>query len=333
MPAKVEAVAAHEPTLATDERAPGHVVSPEMTGPPGCEHAPGHVPGRARVEPLSAEAYAVQFTRSREQDGRFRYLQDLLGHKVGRGDIAKAYSLAVEELIEKIERKRFAASARPRGGRHRSGGNSRYISADVRRAVCQRDKCQCTYVSESGRRCEVIGDLEFDHVKEFARGGEATVDNIRLRCRAHNQHTAERTYGAGFMERKRAETRAKRPASQASDAPPPEPPAGTDEHDVYLALRSLGHRDGEARRALALCADMPDASREDKLRRALKYFPLRGHRVAPMTREQEPAAAPLAVAPYGHTIAATVTTLPSGSGLSAYMSGRPGPGDAARSMQ
>jgi len=161
--------------------------------------------------------------------------------------------------------------------------------------VCQRDKCQCTYVSESGRRCEVIGDLEFDHEMEFARGGEATVDNIRLRCRAHNQHTAERTYGAGFMERKRAEAAearaAKKRTPRESDAPPPEPPAGTDEHDVYLALRSLGHRDGEARRALALCAEIPDASREDKLRRALKYFPLRGRAVAPF-RESPAASTP-----------------------------------------
>src|SRR5262249_6316651 len=149
------------------------------------------------------------------------------------------------ELIGKIERRRFAASPRSRGGRHRSGASSRHISADVRRAVCQRDKCQCTYVSESGRRCDVRGDLEFDHEKEFARGGEATADNIRLRCRAHNQYTAERTFGAGFMERKREEAAEARGAKQrASEAPPPEPSAGTDVHDVYLALRTLGFRDG-----------------------------------------------------------------------------------------
>src|SRR5262249_23498417 len=150
-------------------------------------------------------------------------------------------------------RKRFAASSKPRGGMHRSSVNPRYVSADVRRAVCERDRCQCTYVSEAGRRCQARGDLEFDHEREFARGGEATVDNIRLRCRAHNQHTAERTFGRGFMQRKRVEAlaaRAKKQASRSTDAPPPEPPAGSDEHDVYLALRTLGYRDGDSRRAL-----------------------------------------------------------------------------------
>jgi hypothetical protein len=36
-----------------------------------------------------------------------------------------------------------------------------------------------------------------------ARGGRATTDNLRLRCRAHNQLEAERAYGAYFMEGKR----------------------------------------------------------------------------------------------------------------------------------
>jgi hypothetical protein len=43
-----------------------------------------------------------------------------------------------------------------------------------------------------------------------ARGGEATAENLRLRCRAHNGYAAERTFGAGFMERKRAEAQGAR---------------------------------------------------------------------------------------------------------------------------
>ena len=40
-----------------------------------------------------------------------------------------------------------------------------------------------------------------------ARGGEATVEGIRLRCRAHNQYEAECTFGVGFMEAKREAAR------------------------------------------------------------------------------------------------------------------------------
>jgi len=73
----------------------------------------------------------------------------------------------------------------------------------VRRAVWERDGGQCTFVSESGRRCDARKPLEFDHVRELARGGESTVENLRLRCRAHNQYTAECTFGSEFMRHKR----------------------------------------------------------------------------------------------------------------------------------
>jgi len=36
-----------------------------------------------------------------------------------------------------------------------------------------------------------------------ARGGRASVDGIRLLCRAHNQYEAERVFGGAFMQGKR----------------------------------------------------------------------------------------------------------------------------------
>jgi hypothetical protein len=52
--------------------------------------------------------------------------------------------------------------------------------------------------------------LDFDHREPVARGGEATAENLRLVCRAHNQYAAECSFGAGFMERKRDAVRAAR---------------------------------------------------------------------------------------------------------------------------
>jgi Holliday junction resolvasome RuvABC DNA-binding subunit len=68
-------------------------------------------------------------------------------------------------------------------------------------------------------------------------------------------------------------------AETAAEAQPLDP----GDEDVLRALQTLGYRAGESRRALELCADMPGASREDKLRRALTYFPQRCHRVATFT--------------------------------------------------
>jgi hypothetical protein len=37
--------------------------------------------------------------------------------------------------------------------------------------------------------------LEFHHVGAHAHGGPATVENISLRCRRHNQYEAELVFG------------------------------------------------------------------------------------------------------------------------------------------
>jgi hypothetical protein len=52
--------------------------------------------------------------------------------------------------------------------------------------------------------------LELDHIVEVARGGQSTVSNVRLLCKAHNQYRAEQTYGSGFMKQRRQEARGAR---------------------------------------------------------------------------------------------------------------------------
>ena len=276
------------PVAVADSGAPGHL---ETTVQVEGARAQGPADVQARVAPLSAEAFAVQFTRSREADERFRYAQDLLGHAVAPNDIAKVYDLAMQELVKRLERTRFAASSRP-GRRRGTAAGSRHVPAHVRREVWNRDGGQCTFVSDTGRRCAATRALEFDHVKEFARGGEATVENIQLRCRGHNQHTAERTFGAEFMRRKREQAA----ETKAVKARVPEEEAWADrpeDDDVIRALRTLGYRAEESRRALEHCGDMLDASPGERLRRALTYFPLRGRKVVPFHEDTSPVVDPL----------------------------------------
>ena len=50
--------------------------------------------------------------------------------------------------------------------------------------------------SVTHRACSETAPLEFHHVKPFAAGGQATVDNIELRCRRHNAYEADEYFGA-----------------------------------------------------------------------------------------------------------------------------------------
>jgi len=159
-------------------------------------------PTPARVTPVAPRRFALQVTLDQETHDMLRYAQELLGHQVPSGDVAEVLKRSLQALVAKLEKQRFAATEKPRipGS---AGTNARHIPAYVKRTVWERDRGQCTFVGENGSRCGARRFLEFDHVEPVARGGEATVDGMRLLCRAHNQLEAERAFGAEFMDQKR----------------------------------------------------------------------------------------------------------------------------------
>lgn len=146
-------------------------------------------------------AYDMQFTITPEDHERFRYAQALLSHAVPSGDLAEVYRRAIELLIEESEKRKFASTPRPRVTR--SAVRGRRVPAAARRAVWTRDGGRCTFRAPSGHRCGTRAFLEFDHVVPVARGGLATEENLRLRCRPHNQDAAKRAFGSKFMRDKR----------------------------------------------------------------------------------------------------------------------------------
>ena len=236
---------------------------------------------RSSAKPLSAQSFAVQFTLSRRGHDQLRYAQELLGHQIPSGDIAQVFERALDALIPQLEKHKFAATARPRTGARRPTRSARHIPADIKRAVWERDSGQCTFVSETGHRCEARARLEFDHIEEIARCGEATVAGIRLRCRAHNQYGAECTFGAEFMRHKRiAAAVARVAAKQRAEAARAYEALAAQPHvlEVVPWLRHLGFNDREARNAAALCREMSGAALEERVRVALSHFRPRGTR-------------------------------------------------------
>jgi hypothetical protein len=154
------------------------------------------------VKPIAPGRYVVQFTIGEADRERLQYALELMSHRNPKGSLAFLNRVALELLIEQLEKDKFAATDDPApAGAHWS--ETRHVPAAVKRAVWERDGGACTYVSPTGRRCGSRWFVEYDHILEFARGGVATVESIRLRCWAHNQLGAEDTYGAEFMEEKR----------------------------------------------------------------------------------------------------------------------------------
>jgi hypothetical protein len=153
------------------------------------------------ITPLAGERYQIRFTASGETCEMLRLAQDMLRHAVPTGDPAEIIKRALTVLLEDLARKKFAATDHPRAGRGAALG-SRYIAARVRRAVWIRDYGRCAYVAKSGHRCNSRSFVEFHHLDPYGVGGEATVETIELRCRAHNNYEAECFYGPGTMTRR-----------------------------------------------------------------------------------------------------------------------------------
>lgn len=171
------------------------LASPASPPTPAARPAPAPQPA-----PLSEDRFKVQFTASRALRDKIATAQALMRHRVPNGDLEAVFSEAIDLLLADLNRKKFAATDKPRSEVVEPVQNGRRrIPAAIRRAVLARDGRQCAFVGADGRRCEARSFLEFQHDEPFGKGGEHSVANVRIVCRAHNAHLAERDYGASFM--------------------------------------------------------------------------------------------------------------------------------------
>ncbi len=186
--------------------APTPASPPSPVAPVASVPAPPPAPERrAKVEPLSADAFLVQFTAN----GRLRDLlaqaKELFRHEVPNGNLATLVEKAFELLVAEKMKSRFGVGAKPRATSKSAVMQkrpSRHVPMAKRRALVHGKELQCEFVSDDGRRCQERGFLEIDHVEGFARTHEH--GELRILCRAHNQLLAERMYGRDFMLRARS---------------------------------------------------------------------------------------------------------------------------------
>jgi 5-methylcytosine-specific restriction endonuclease McrA len=253
--------------------------------------------GRASIDPLSETRHKVEFTASDALRQKLELCRDLMSHANPRRDLAPVIERAVDLLLTELKRKRLAKAKRPRRPRvarpgdafhnqtHQVGGVSRgsRVTNATRRQVFERDGLRCTYVAADGRRCDSRAFLELDQVNPRALGGSNDADNLRVLCRAHNQLRAERTFGRERIERARHFCRKKSTAGRSESAheSTAKPTALTKDQrnertapatleKVHLALRQMGFREAEARRAISRVISMHDSSESLALEQALR---------------------------------------------------------------
>ncbi len=136
-------------------------------------------------------------------------LKALLSHQIPSASIKDLLSFALKNAVKTLTPKEPKEKAVPKKAATKKDPEKlappaqneavrRHLPAQVKRVVWHRDRGQCTY-SHDGKRCTSKHSLENDHIKPFALGGESTMENLRLRCKSHNQLAALQVFGATKM--------------------------------------------------------------------------------------------------------------------------------------
>jgi hypothetical protein len=144
---------------------------------------------RSVTAPLGGERYLLRVTLSATAHEKLERARALLRHRIPNGDLAAIVERALTTLVDQLERRKHAATARPSTDKVATALTSRHVPAAVKRAVWSRDHGRCAFVGSDGR-CTEVGFLEYHHVVPFGASGATNTENLELRCRAHNAYEA-----------------------------------------------------------------------------------------------------------------------------------------------
>ena len=196
-------------------------------------------PARAVVvEPLSAARYRIQLNASPQLKKKLEQARDLLSHANPSGDLATVIERALDLLLERTLKQRFAQTEQPRADRNadhanrkiasNATGNSKLAPGDPRqratrrghianatkREIAARDELRCTFVSSDGQRCGATQFTQIHHEQPWARHGDESPGNLRILCAAHNHLLAERDFGRELVAERIQSRRVSAGASQ-----------------------------------------------------------------------------------------------------------------------
>jgi 5-methylcytosine-specific restriction endonuclease McrA len=273
--------------------APGRIEFAGVFGGP----APNALPElQLRVAPIAPGRYELVAVIDQQAHDQLMGSKDLLGHAVPSGALVEVLQRAIALQHEHLRKRRCGETNRPRTNAddathkpHRRA-NSRRIPRAVQRAVWARDGARCTFTSADGHRCEERKQLELDHIVPEAKGGESTVENLRLLCRAHNQHAAEREFGKDHIkargevaQRHRAAERFHKQAERER-IEKRKAEIERQREELGETFQILGYRGAEVERALGCCATRSEAPIEERIKYALSFM-------APRARKESPPAA------------------------------------------
>lgn len=162
--------------------------------------------GEQPVQPEFESRLVLKFSVSKPFMGKLRRFRSLAWHRLpANATMEQVFELLLDNALERNdpalrhgrrgEREKGKKETTPVVRAAHTESNLRRIPAQMRDAVFVRDQGKCTFVGRTGNRCGSTDALQIDHIVPVARGGAASMDNLRLLCGYHNRLEAERILG------------------------------------------------------------------------------------------------------------------------------------------
>jgi hypothetical protein len=172
-------------------------IKPETA--PVCPSAP---PPRDTAVPLTADLRRVHYTVSKRFLAKLEAARDALSHSHPGATIEEILEVGLDLVVQRHAKRRglVAKPREPKVPVPPPPPGSRYVPAAVLRAVWKRDGGRCQWPMASGGICGSTYQVETDHRTVLARGGRATVDELRCCCRPHNDEAARQVFGDRWMD-------------------------------------------------------------------------------------------------------------------------------------
>ncbi len=199
---------------------PQVAIASPMAQPVLTSELPNRAVPRDDIEPLTADLRRLHFTVTKQFLKKLDAARDGLSHTIPGATTEQVLEAALDLLLEQQARRRGLVK-RPRKGApapapasaetdvtasaeplHRRPGPRKKVPAEIRRAVWERDQGRCVWPLDSGGVCGSTHQVEVDHsAVPWARGGQATLANLRLLCHTHNRLAAKLAFGARCVDR------------------------------------------------------------------------------------------------------------------------------------
>lgn len=179
-------------------------------------HQPEFLLGKFHISETSLNESVVKNSETSEQFVKFEALlnqenqkllqefKELFAHELSDASALSVLQLLLKKTLNGKKKKLGLVSAEKNNARLPSAAKvaplRSAISIHVKRTVWRRAQGCCEYVdSKSKQRCSSKYALQTDHVKPLALGGDNSLQNLALLCRAHNSRRAVKTFGVVRM--------------------------------------------------------------------------------------------------------------------------------------